>query len=57
MKIRITEFEATAEDLRASNTLGDNINRFLSKMFGCLGNVEKKENDDDSDPSQKSQTP
>ena len=49
MKVRIIDFEATPEDLQASNTVGDNINRFLNSIFGCFGKVEKKEKEDDDD--------
>lgn len=33
MRITVTEIEATAEELRQSNTLADNFNRILRNAF------------------------
>ena len=43
MKIRVTEIEATIEDLRCSNTLADSFALCLKRMFNGLCNIEEDE--------------
>lgn len=46
MKIKITEIEATAEDLRQSNSLADSFSRLLRNSF-CSGSIYRDEEDED----------
>lgn len=43
MKIRVTEIEATIEDLRCSNTLAESFALCLKRMFNGLCNSEEDE--------------
>ena len=44
MKIKITEIEADARELRESNTLADNFSRLLNR---CIQNHEPFEDEDE----------
>lgn len=46
MKIRVTEIEATIEDLRCSNTLADSFTLCLKRMFNGLYASEEDNLDD-----------
>jgi hypothetical protein len=46
MKIKITEIEASTEDLNACRTLGDKFMFWLGSMF----NSQPTEGDEDEDP-------
>ena len=49
MKIIVTEIEANSEELRASNTLGDNLSRMLSRCFErATQRYEPEESEDDN---------
>lgn len=53
MKITVTEtkteIEATAQELRESNTLAGNCERFLSRIFQSHEPIEDEEDDLDND--------
>ena len=50
MKIKITEIEATAEDLRQSNTLADCFTQLLRRSFTPVSYVNAEdENEEDNE--------
>lgn len=53
MKIRVTEIEADARELRESNTLAQNFERLLAR---CFQNVEPFDDDTEEEDSNESRT-
>ena len=49
MKLKITEVEATAEELRQSNTLSDGLIRTLRNAFNSPCVVSEDEGEDEED--------
>jgi hypothetical protein len=47
MKLKITEVEATAEELRQSNTLSDGLTRILRNAFNSPCVVSEDEGEDE----------
>lgn len=51
MKIKVTEIEADARELRESNTLADNFSMFLSRLFQSHEPFEEdKEEEEEENP-------
>lgn len=48
MKIKVTEIEANARELRESNTLASNFSMMISRMFKSTEPFEEDDEDDDS---------
>ena len=46
MKIKITEIEADARELRESNTLSDNLLRMLARAFQSKEPLDEEENEE-----------
>lgn len=49
MKIKITEIEATAEDLRQSNSLADSFSRLLRNSFTSYPVYEDEDEEDEDE--------
>lgn len=49
MKIKITEIEANARELRECNTLGDNICGLLNRVLQSKEPFEEEEESEDND--------
>lgn len=49
MKLKITEIEATAEELRQSNTLSDGITRMLRNAFNPYYESPEESHDDEEE--------
>ncbi len=49
MKIKVTEIEATAEELRQSNTLADGLLRMMRNAFNPYVTEEEEAEEDDAD--------
>lgn len=47
MKLKVIEIEATAEDLKASNTMAQNFNRLLTQAFAPASDHETNEGDNE----------
>ena len=47
MKLKVIEIEATAEDLKASNTMAQNFNRLLTQAFAPASDRGTDEEDDE----------
>ena len=52
MKIKITEIEANAEDLRGSQTLGTAFSNALRNAFANIGAYEVQPYEDDDDENE-----
>ena len=52
MKIRVTEIEANAEELKTCNTLSQNLNAMLTRAFAphtCRSTYEDEDEDEDDE--------
>lgn len=47
MRIKVTEIEATAEELRQSNTIADGLARILRNAFNSTGNCNEDEEEEE----------
>lgn len=47
MKLKVIEIEATAEDLKASNTMAQNFSRLLTQAFAPASDCETNEVDEE----------
>ena len=47
MKLKVMEIEATAEDLKASNTMAQNFSRLLTQAFAPASDHKKDEDGDE----------
>ncbi|MBR4591009.1 MAG: hypothetical protein IKO36_10175 [Bacteroidaceae bacterium] len=47
MKIKITEIEANAEELKNCNTLSQNLNMMLSRAFAPKYDYQSEESEDE----------
>lgn len=52
MKIKITEIEASAEELRQSNSLSDGLTRMLRNAFSPYYTYTETDDDDQTDDDQ-----
>ena len=47
MKLKVIEIEATAEELKASNTMAQNFSRLLTQAFAPASDYKKDEDGDE----------
>lgn len=47
MKLKVIEIEATAEDLKASNTMAQNFSRLLTQAFAPASDCGTDEEEDE----------
>ena len=55
MKIRVTEIEANAEELKTCNTLSQNLNAMLTRAFApytCRSTYEYEDEDESEEDSE-----